>query len=243
MLNRLTSPFKEFGWFAGLLYGIDRCMQRISPSLRMYFYELLVQPIPEAPLLPGKLARAYEYREIVKGDPEIALMPIRPEIKSARFEQNAVCIGAFQKNKLIGYLWLAFGAYEEDEVRCTFVLPNDGQSVFDFDLYIMPEARMGLAFAGVWDGASQYLRGRGVKYTYSRLTRVNIASRRAHQRLGTRCVGRMIVVRAWRLELVLSTLTPFMHVSCDENSRARVKLHNVIATQPAATGEPATLSS
>lgn len=234
MLKRITSPMTEFGWFAGLLYVVDRLLQRISPSLRLYSYELLVQPIPEAPLLPGKLAAIYEFRQISKGDPEIALMPARPEIKESRFKQNAVCLGAFKKAKLVGYLWLSFGTYEEDEVRCTFVLPNDGQSVFDFDLYVMPEHRMGLAFAGVWDGASQYLRTRGVKVSYSRMTRVNVASRRAHQRLGTRRIGQMFVLKLWTVECTVATVAPYLHLSLTKHNRARLRLHNTVF-QPRAT--------
>ncbi len=237
MLKRLTSPFREFGWFAGLLYGIHQALQRVSPSLHLHLYELLVQPIPGAPLLPGKLAKAYEFREIAKGDPEIALMPARPDIKESRFGQQAVCIGTFLKNELVGYLWLSFHTYEEDEVRCTFVLPDDGQSVFDFDLYIVPKYRMGLAFAAVWDGASQYLRQRGVRYSFSRLTRVNIASRRAHARLGTRCVGRMIVFVAGTFEFMLSSVPPYIHLSFRRKNRVRLKLRNVIPQTPTAGQE------
>ena len=67
------------------------------------------------------------------------MMPARPEIKEARFRQNALCLGTFVKGQLVGYIWFCFGSYEEDEVRCTYVLVNPNQSVFDFDLYILPE--------------------------------------------------------------------------------------------------------
>jgi hypothetical protein len=233
VLKRITSPFKEFGWFPGLLYSIDRCLQRLSPSLRLHFYDLVVQPIPEASLLPENLRKTFEIREIVKGDPEVALMPARPDIKELRFEHGAVCLGAFKKERLAGCIWLSFGAYEEDEVRCTFVLPDDGQSVFDFDLYIMPESRMGLAFAGVWDGASQYLRERGVKFSYSRISPVNVASQRAHQRLGTRCVGRLIVIKAWALEFLLCTVSPYVHLSLNDRRPLRLKLHHSVSLTPA----------
>ena len=227
MLARLTSPFKEFGWFAGLLYSIDRILQRLSPNIRLYFYELVVQPIPEGPLLPGNLARSFEMREIRRGDPEIALMPARTDIKESRFEQGAVCLGAFKRNQMVGYSWFCFDSYEEDEVRCTFVIPDDNQSAFDFDLYIFPEYRMGLAFAGIWNGAFEFFRKRGVKFTFSRLTRVNTTSRNAHQRLGAQIVGRVLVFKIWRCELFLSTFAPYCQLSTNKEQRVRLKLKSL----------------
>ena len=239
MLTRLLSPFKEFGWFAGLIYAIDRLLQRLSPSLHLYFYELLVQPIPDEPLLPSRLAKGLEMREIPEGAPEIALMPARPDIKESRFRQNAICLGAYQKNQFIGHIWFCFHAYEEDEVRCTFVLPEGEQAVFDFDLFLFPEYRLGLGFIGIWNGANEFLRNRGVKCSFSRLTRFNLASRRAHLQLGARCVGRVFVLRMWQVEFMIATVPPFAHISFGKHDRVRLKLRQDAcspATLPAAGG-------
>src|SRR5271166_290458 len=224
MLARLMSPFKEFGFFAGLFYSADRVLQRLSPHLRLYVYELLAQPVPDVPLLPPRLSKGLEMREIRAGDPEVADMPARPDIKELRFKQNATCLGAFQKGQFIGHIWFCFHEYEEDEVRCTFVLPEGKQAVFDFDLYVFPEYRMGLGFAGIWNGANEFLRRRGVKVSYSRLTRFNLASRRAHRQLGARRVGRMLVLQAWGVEFMIATVSPYVHLSLQAANRVRVKL-------------------
>ncbi len=239
VLAKLTSPFKEFGWFAGLLYSIDRVLQRLSPNLRLYFYELLVQPIPAEPLLSGKLARSFEAREIHRGDPEVAVMPARPEIKESRFDQGAVCLGTFKRDEFVGHIWFCFDAYQEDEARCTFVLPDDGQSVFDFDLYVFPQYRMGLGFLGVWNGACELLRQRGTKFSFSRLTRVNIASRNAHQKLGTRIVARVFVLKLFSWELFASTIAPFLYLSTGPGKRVRLKLKSRIQQPPALTEQAA----
>ncbi len=225
MLAKLISPFQEFGYFAGLLYAVDRAFQRLSPNLRLYFYELLVQPIPEIPLLPARLSRAIEMREIVVGDPEIARMPARADIKESRFKQNAICLGAFQKNQLIGCIWFCFHAYEEDEVRCTFALPEGNQAVFDFDLYLFPDYRMGLGFVGIWNGANEFLRSHGIQFSFSRLTRFNLASRRAHMQLGAQRVGRVFVLRLWQVEFMVATVAPYAHLSLSKRDRVRLKLH------------------
>lgn len=224
MLDRLISPFKHFGFFAGLLYGLDRILVRVSPAHRLYFYEVMVQPISDKPLLPSRLTEQLRIREIRPGDPELELMPARPEIRDTRFSQNAICVGVFTDAAFIGYIWFCFRAYEEDEVRCTFVLTPEDEAVFDFDLFVFPEHRMGLAFAGIWNEASKYLRSRGIRYTFSRLTRFNTASRRAHRHLGWKPVGRTVFLRAWGMEVMVATLAPYFHVSLSGADRVRLKL-------------------
>src|SRR5688500_8050908 len=160
MIHKLAGVYREFGFVLGLLYGVDRVLQRLSSRLRLYVYQIVVQPIGEKRIVPERLARRLELREIKRGDPELALMPARADIKEARFEQGAVCLGGFQDGRLVGYLWFCRGAYDEDEVRCTYVVTPQDEAVFDFDLYVFPEYRMGLAFAALWQHASEYFHAR-----------------------------------------------------------------------------------
>ena len=233
IITRLTAPFREFG-FAGVLYGLDRVLQAMSPRLRLHVYELMVQPVGEAPLLPERFARNFQYRQIVRGDPEVASMPARADIKNSRFDQGAICLGAFRKERLIGYIWFSFDAYEEDEVRCTFVLTPKGRVVFDFDLYVFPDHRNGTAFAGIWQGANAFLRARGVQFSCSRLGRFNLASRRAHSRLGGTRLGRALFLQAWNFELMVATTYPYIGASWSARQRIRIPMHAL--AHPAATG-------
>jgi len=222
MLRKISGPFREFGPAAGLLYAIDRVLSGLSPGLRLYVYELMVQPITNKPLLPGGLDKQLEIREIKAADPEMALMPVRPEVMQSRLAQNAVCLGAFRKGAFIGYMWFCNRTYDEDEVRCTYVLGRAPESVFDFDFYLFPEHRMGLGFVGLWNGANEFLTRRGIRYSFSRLTRFNLASRRAHQHFGWKIVGRALFLRVWRLEVMVATLFPF--VSMTQAGRVRLLL-------------------
>lgn len=224
MFKRLAGPFREFGLAAGLLYLVGRALQAISPRLNLYVYELMVQPIPDAPLLPERLSKGMEIRPIRRGDPEIGLMPARPEIKESRFDQGAVCLGAYRKGTLIGYLWLCFDAYDEDEVRCRYLLSPPGKAVFDFDLYIFPEHRMGLGFVGIWNGVNEYLRARGIDFTFSRLTRYNLPSRRAHAHLGWRRVANAVFLQAWNLEVMFATIAPFVSMTVRRSGRVELRL-------------------
>jgi hypothetical protein len=230
LLQRLAAPFRELGWLAGLLYLIDRGLQRLSPRLRLFAYEFMAQPIPDTPLLPSSLSKNLSFREIGRGDPEVERMPARPEIKRTRFDQGAVCLGAYRKGELIGYIWLCFNAYDEDEVRCTYRLGEPQSSVFDFDLYVLPEHRLGIGFAAVWHGANAYLREHGIRYSFSRLTRSNIASRRSHAHFGWLCVGRAAFLQAGSVELMLATLSPYVSVSIGPRRRALLTLRAPNAT-------------
>lgn len=224
MLEKLTSPFKEFGPFGGLIYLIDQMLSSISPKLRLYYYELMIQPIPSAPLLPERITKSLEFRQISQQDPDMAHIHIPAEIIEYRFAQGAICLGAYKQQEMIGYIWFSFDTYEEDEVRCTFVLQPSKESVFDFDLYLYPKYRLGFGFVSLWDGASGLLRDRGIRYTYSRLSRFNTESRRAHEHLGWKCVGRCVFLKTWNAELMFATLFPYVHFGVSNDSRVRLTM-------------------
>jgi len=211
--QRILGPFKEFGVGWGALYAADRVMRSLSPRLGLYVYEFVAQPVSSKRLFPASLSRNIQFDEIGRNHPDLVLMPARPEIKASRFEQGATCLGVYRHGKLLGYVWFCFNAYHEDEVRCTYVLSDPTHSVFDFDLYVLPESRMGLGFAAVWQAANEYLQSRGVRHTFSRMTRFNLASRRSHARLGGSRVGSALFLQAWRAECMLATLPPYASLS------------------------------
>jgi len=224
LFKRISGPFKEFGWSAGTLYILHRVLSSISSRLGLYAYEFMVQPIDGRPLLPPNLSKSLTFEQIGPGHPDIAQMPAREDIKARRFEQGAQCLGAYRKGQLIGYLWYATGRYEEDEVRCDYILVDEASSVFDFDLYVLPQHRLGLGFQGIWHGANQDFAKRGIRYTFSRLTRFNVASRRAHAHLGWKRIGIGIFLQLWRLELMAATMSPYVGVTFGAKQRIALKL-------------------
>lgn len=224
MWGRVVGPFKEFGFAAGALYTLGRVLRKLSPRLGLFVYELMVQPVTGKPLLPPSRTRELAFVEIARGDDVVALMPARPEIKRSRFEQGARCLGIYRKGTLVGYIWLCFDRYDEDEVRCTYELVAPERSVFDFDLYVFPEYRMGTAFMAVWHAANVFLHERGVQFTFSRMTRFNLASRRSHARLGASCIGRALFLQAWAVELMFATVFPYLAITWGPSQRARLRL-------------------
>ncbi len=238
MWRKIAGPFKEFGFLAGGLYAADRVLRSLSPGLGLFVYELMVQPIDAEPKLPANFTKNLKFVEIGRGHPDLEKMPALQSIKESRFEQGAVCLGAYKKDKLIAYIWFSFDTYDEDEVRCTYELVEADCSVFDFDLYVMPEHRMGLGFMAIWHGANQYLNERGVKYTFSRLTRFNLASRRSHAHFGWRRVGQVIFLQAWRLEMMLANIFPYIGLSWSPRQRPRLRLTPDILRAPLSAASP-----
>jgi hypothetical protein len=223
VLDKIRAPLKEFGFASGLLYLADHVLRRASTRTRLFAYELMVQPIPSEPPASLRALRAFEHRDIRPGDPVLAAMPPPPHVIEARFRQGAVCLGTFKKERFVGYIWLAFGSYEEDEARCTYVLTPKRESVFDFDLYIFPEFRFGLGFAAIWQNAMAMLRSRGVRQSFSRVTRFNIASRKAHAHLGAPLVARATILKLWALEAIVLTIPPYAAISVSGRPRLRLR--------------------
>lgn len=224
MLERMLDPFKEFGLFGGFLYSADRILGKLSPSLRLYYHYWFVQPIAEKPLLPEKYLADTTVRQIEQGDPLLERMPVPPEMLRFRFKQDAVCLALFVKEEFAGYIWFAFGRYDEDEARCTFVLLPESQSVFDFDLYLFPKYRAGIAFLALWDYASKYLRDRGIRYSYSRMTAYKLNSAKSHSHLGMKRIGVAVVLRMWALEIIFASRSPYIYVSLKDVSRLPITL-------------------
>ncbi len=224
MFQAIKSAWREFGVGGGTIYLIDQALLRLGPSTRLQYYELMVQPIPEEPLIPERFTRSLSYREIVEGDPQVERMPARDDIKAARFANGSLCLGTYKGEELIGYMWFAFERYDEDEVRCIFELNPAREAVFDYDFYLFPKHRMGLGFISMWDGANRFLRERGVRYTYSRLTRFNVASRKAHDHLGWKRLGRAVFLKLWGLELMVSDVRPRVHLSLSSRNPVHISL-------------------
>lgn len=208
LFARLASTFREFGAVAGSVYAADRIMRRLHPRFGLVLYDLMAQPVTDRPLLPTRLARHLSYRELSQDSLEVAAMPARADIKKQRFEQGAVALGVFRKEELIGYVWFCRGRYVEDEVRCIYEMTRPERSVFDFDLVVLPGARMGLGFGALWHCANQYLTAQGVATSYSRVTRFNVASMRAHQRLGARRLGSALFLQIGAFEAMFATVPP-----------------------------------
>ena len=224
LLNRLLSPFKEFGLLSGVLYILDQLCLRQRSRFRVFDYDLMVQPVADKPMAPANLTKSFEVRRIDQDDPLLHHFPPPPEIIADRYRQGSVCLGAFRKGEFVGYQWLQFGPYEEDEVRCTFVPGPANEVVFDYDFYLFPEHRLGLAFVALWDAANAFLRERDISYTASRVSRFNLVSRKSHQHFNWQKTARAVFFTGKRGQLMFCSRAPFVHLSFSTTNRPQLHI-------------------
>lgn len=225
MLGKLHTLARDLGVLNAALYAISRLLERSGGLLHLYRYELVAQPVPREPLLGPRRGRSVEVRPVAAGDPALAALPLDANVLRFRYDQGALCLGAFRAGEMIGCLWLSLGPYHEDEVRCTFEPQPPGRASWDFDVYIRPDLRHGLAFARLWDAANAYLRARGVKWSFSRISAFNPHSLASHGRLGARRIGvvTFLVLGPW--QLFMAARPPYLHVSAGPGSVPRIPLY------------------
>lgn len=223
-MRRWLAPWREFGAAAGTVYLLDRVLHRMSPACSAQLHELVEQPVQGVALLTPAHAQHLRYVVLHRDSPELAAMPRPAAIVAARFDQGAVALAVYLREKYVGYVWLAFGHYDEDQLRCRFALAQPQRTAFDFDVYVFPAFRLGRAFAAVWHAANSYLSERGVQRTCSRIASANPGSRRAHAQLGARRLARALFLSAGRWQLTVSSALPWPKVHAGFSSTPVMRL-------------------
>ncbi len=236
VLTRTLAPLRQFGFWPGLAYLVDRALSALPGRLRLRYYDFLAQPIGPEPLLPERFTRSIVVRAIAPGDPALAAMPVTPALNAQRFAEGASCLGAFRDDVLLAYLWFSDGAHREDEVRCDYVLEPAASSVFDFDVFVLPEHRVGFAFAALWEGARRHQLARGKQRSFSRVSRFNTDSIRAHRRLGARRIGSALVLQLAAVELLVGLRPRCLALTAAARSRPRLVLRDADAAPSAGGG-------
>lgn len=211
MFDKLRRNLRELGLASTLWYGLDRLLRRASGErMRVYRYHLVAQPIAPglAPLRPD----AKTVIEPAGPDHPLAASFPRPaSIIALRHAAGAQCLVASHGGRFAGYLWWQRGAYDEDEVRCRFVLGEPAVSVWDFDVYVEPAYRLGRTMARLWDEAARRWHAEGVRWSFSRISAFNAASIAAHARLGLAPLGSVVFIVAGRWQLAIFGRPPYLH--------------------------------
>ena len=151
-------------------------------------------------------------------DNDLKQFPRPADVIAARFARGHRCLRATQRSKFAGYIWLARDYYDEDEVRCRYRLARPESSVWDYDVYIAPEFRIGRTFARLWQRASEELAREGVKWSFSRISAFNADSLRAHARLGAAKICSVTFMRIGQSQLTVASTFPYIHIGLAANS-------------------------
>lgn len=191
----LAGSLRELGPLDFASYAFARgCAQ--LPGLSWHRYRIVAIPVTAMPAMPRgfrwtsmELSNIKDFADIL----EVPQQAIRH-----RQAQGMTCLGAWRDERLVGASWITAAPFEEDEVRVRFVPPPG--CAWDTGLYVRPEDRGGRAFQALWAATAAWLRGHGLDWTMSRITDHNLASWRAHRRMGAREVGRFAALTSGRVQ-------------------------------------------
>lgn len=197
--KKLKQLHKELGTTLMLDYLGRRTLAAVGIGLQRY--HLVLQPVATKAWVPERHRASFDIREVDQTSYRVEWFPRPAEVVQARFNQGAHCWVAFKDEKPVGCQWLLPGPYLEDEVRCRFVPVPQGSLVWDFDVYVTPELRLGRLFLLLWDTTNRWMRQRGIDCSASRIDTLNLQSIRSHQRMGARIIGNAWFVNLAGLQL------------------------------------------
>jgi hypothetical protein len=208
-----THIIARLGWWTATLYVVARTLHRLCPFFSIHKYYVVAQPVPQGKLLPESRGKAILIRPVDRDDALISELPRPGEELARRFAGGAVCFVAIRQDRIVGHLWVTRSAYREPVHRAEFAPRPLGRTAWDFDLWIHPDERLGLAFARLWDRCNSYLREQGVTWTCSRVSAFNPESLQAHARLGMKVMHSLLYFGAGRVEMLIADVAPFVALS------------------------------
>lgn len=222
---RLRQTFQRLGVFEGSLYLCDRAARRLTGGrARLIRYLIVAQPLGRAATIALRAGGATRVEPAGPTSPYAAAFPRPPGVIAARFASGASCIVATVKDQFAGFLWWQRNRYEEDEVRCSFVLADASASVWDFDVYVEPRYRLGRTMLHLWQEAERRLVNEGVRWSFSRIAATNIDSLASHSRLGAVRTASATFLRVGRVQLSVFDCRPFVHLSLSPDSPPILRL-------------------
>jgi hypothetical protein len=210
---RLREVIAGFGWTTGTLYLLALAFQRFCPFFSIGKYYVVAQPVSARRLLPENRGKNVLILQIDRDHPLISGLPRPRDEIVRRFAGGALCFLATRQDRIIGHLWITQSLYREPFHRCEVAPKPLGRTAWDFDMWIAPDERLGLAFARLWDQCNSYLRERGVAWTCSRVSAFNLATLKAHERLGMRVMHTLVYLGAGPVELLMANVAPFFALS------------------------------
>jgi hypothetical protein len=224
--SAIRESVASHGWRNGTLYAIGRALERATHGrCRIFKYYFVAQPIPPRALTaPPRATQTRVYR-VYGAEAIVATFPRPPKVIAQRFAMGAVCFVAERAGNLVGFIWIKLERYDEDEVRCEYLLDSAGGVAWDFDAWIAPEFRMSRAFVQLWQAANEYLRQHGCRWTASRISAFNPVSLASHRRLGAIELSTGVFVVAGSTQLALFSCRPYFHLSLGVGSRPKLTFH------------------
>lgn len=215
----------QFGTTEAVLYVIHRALDKTSGGrARLVRYRIVAQPIGRAGAPRLRDDPATQLALTPPDSPLQQHFPRPAAVIRRRYAAGGHCLSAVIKGDFAGYIWWQHQRYEEDEVRCTFVLTAPERCVWDYDVYVAPRYRLGRTMARLWQAVDQHLAAQGIDWTLSRISTFNPGSLNSHARLGTETCAHASFLVLGRLQLAFLGQRPFLHLSWRDDQRPQLRL-------------------
>lgn len=225
-LSRISRNFAQLGFLNGLVYLAGKALSRASGGrIRVTRYALVAQPVPTQQRAAPRPSPRSPVDFITADDPVVTDFPRRPAVIARRFAQGDRCLAARVDGRFAGFIWLARNAYDEDTVRCRYEIAAPHSGVWDYDVYVDPDFRLGRTFARLWSTANARLAAEGVHWSFSRIDTANPVSLQAHRQLGIRKLYSATFVTLGGCQLMLAGAAPYVHVALTRGARPVLRLH------------------
>jgi hypothetical protein len=223
LLQRWSHLRRELGAGVALLLLVHRLLTRATRGKAGVFaYRLYGQPIGRGHFDSVRDDAALLVTRVTIEHPLVNDFPRPPQVVKGRFSDGATCYCAELRGRFAGYIWISRQCYEEDEVRCTYVLGDARRCVWDFDVFVVPALRMGRTLARLWKHVDAELAAEGIFWSLSRISAFNRGSSGAHARMGAIEVGRVCFVVVGPAQLALLNRPPYVHLSLVASNRISI---------------------
>jgi len=206
LLKKIARSLSEIGFLNTCLYALHHLLSGVHSSLGVERFYVVMQPVAQKPGIPGKRGKNIRVDRLNREDPALSTFVRVAEEIQERFDQGAVCFGAWRQDHLIAWIWLILGSYQDFNFHLRFVPTPAEKTCWDLDIFVEPEYRLGFAFARLWEEARAYLARHGVEWSASMISAFNTASLRSHKRLDSRIVGSVTILELGRLQCLISPL-------------------------------------
>lgn len=222
-MNRLLRAIRLLGVLNACLLAFGRVLARLTGRRWcLYRYLFVAQQLPVQPLCAGR-GRDIHLRTLSRRTGVPPGCPRPQQVILSRYRAGARGVAAYRDGRLAGFIWYVFNQYQEDEVRAQYVLP-DAASVWDFDVWVHPEQRLGWTFRRLWDAACLLMRAGGAQYSCSRISAFNPASLRAHAAIGTELLGSATFLCCGNWQWMVASLPPYLHFSRSPDAFPRLMI-------------------
>lgn len=225
MVKRLQAFYAEHGLFWGGLYVLHRLLAVLPGSRSGFFpYHIVAQPFADR-----ANAKAEAVWQLSADDTLIASFPRTSEKIQERLALGHRCyVRSTTKTPFAGYVWIAGTPMQEDEIDATYTFP-ELRCVWDYDVYVVPQYRLGRTFVSMWSGVEKTLVGEGAELSLSRISAFNHTSLRSHIALGAEKIAWVAAARLMGIQILLTNVKPYLKLSRNRspevNLEVRVEKH------------------